>query len=226
MNTIMIRPFATLKLITLAVLALPLLLFSGCRWAGVKGNGDIRTEKREVQNFTTVVADGGLQVNWTSGAPALSVTTDENLMEYIRTKVSGDKLHIEWTKQLRPTRRIVINISSPSLRGAEINGAVRLSAAKLSGQNFFLEANGATRVTLDGTVDGLAASLNGASRLDAEKLQTRTSELSITGAGRADVTASDVLKVAVSGAGKVTYSGTPKVRKEINGAGRVTQRRD
>ena len=224
MNTTTIRPFATAKLITLTVLALALLLFSGCRLAGVKGNGDIRTEKRDVQNFTTLVADGGMQVNWTTGAPALSVTTDENLMKYIRTNMSGDKLQIEWSKTLRPTRSVKINIASPSLRGVEMNGAVRLTAANLSGANFFIEANGATRVTLDGAVDELAASLTGASRLDAERLQTRNAELSITGAGRADVSASEVLKVAVSGAGRVTYRGNPRVRKEINGAGSVKKR--
>ena len=224
MNTITIRPYATLKLITLAALAVALLLLSGCHWVGVKGNGKIKTETRQVENFATLEADGAFQVNWTTGAPALTITTDENLMEYIRTSVSGEKLRIDWVKPLKGTRGIKVNIASQSLRGAELNGAVRLTASNVSGADFFLEANGATRVTLDGAVDGMVASMNGASRLDADKLQTRSSELSINGAGRADVTASEILKVAVSGAGKVTYEGNPKIRKEINGAGRVSRR--
>ena len=226
MNTITIRPFATLKFFTVTILTVALLLFGGCRKFGVKGNGDIRTETREVQNFTTLAADGGFQVTWTTGAPSLSITTDENLMEYIRTKVSGDRLMIQWTKPLHSKRGVKVNIASQSLRGAELNGAVRLNATRVTGQDFFLEANGATRVDLDGRVDGLVASMNGASRLEAEQLQTRSCELSITGAGRADVSASEILKVAVSGAGRVTYSGNPKVRKEINGAGRVQRRND
>ena len=224
MNPITLRPYAQLKLITLAALAVALLLLAGCHWVGVKGNGDIKTETRQVENFATLEADGAFQVNWTTGAPALTITTDENLMEYIRTKVSGEKLRIEWVKPLKGTRGIKINIASQGLRGVELNGAVRLAASNMSGQDFFLEANGATRVTLGGQVDGMVASMNGASRLDAEKLQTRSAELSINGAGRADVSASEILKVAVSGAGKVTYSGNPKVRKEINGAGSVRRR--
>jgi len=224
MKTITIRPFAFLKLITLVALATTLLLTGGCRWVGVKGNGDIKTDTRQVQDFTTMEADGAFHVTWTTGAPALTITTDENLLEYIRTNVSDNKLRIDWVKPLRATGGIKINIASSALHGAELNGAVRLTAANVNGQNFFLEANGATRVNLDGSVDALVASLNGASRLDAEKLQTRSAELSINGAGRADVSASEMLKVAVSGAGKVTYKGSPKVRKEINGAGSVRRR--
>ena len=46
MNTIPIRPFAAVKLLTLTALALVLLLLNGCRWTGVKGNGDIVTDTR------------------------------------------------------------------------------------------------------------------------------------------------------------------------------------
>ena len=57
-----------------------------------------------------------------------------------------------------------------------------------------------------------------------ESLVTRALELSISGAGRADVNATEVLKVTISGAGKVTYSGNPSISKEISGAGSVKKR--
>jgi carbon monoxide dehydrogenase subunit G len=101
---------------------------------------------------------------------------------------------------------------------------VRLAAEKLAGPEFYLEANGATRVTLSGTLNAISATMNGASRLNAEDLRTRAAELSINGAGRADVNASEVLRVAVSGAGRVNYSGNPQVSQEISGAGRVRRR--
>ena len=64
--------------------------------------------------------------------------------------------------------------------------------------------------------------MSGASRLQAEELQTRTTELSITGAGKAEVYATDTLRTAISGAGKVSYAGNPKtVEKRISGAGSI-----
>lgn len=223
-TTIPIRPYALLKLLTLSALALALCLLSGCRLAGVKGNGEIKTETRPIGDFTTLEASGAYEVTWTHGAPALQVTADSNLLKLIDTDVDGKQLKIEWEKQMRPTRTIKIRIASSALTGAELNGAVKLNAADMRTPNFVLEANGATRVTLKGTLDGLAASMNGASRLDAEELKARVAELSINGAGRADVNASELLRVAVSGAGRVDYTGNPRVQKDISGAGRVRRR--
>ena len=223
-TTIPVRPFALLKLVTLAALAVAVLLLSGCRLAGVKGNGDIETETRPIGDFTTLEASGAYEVTWTHGTPALQITADSNLLKLIDTDIDGKKLKIEWEKQMRPTRKIKVRIASSALAGAELNGAVRLDAADMRTPSFVLQANGATRVDLKGSLDALAASMNGASRLDADGLQARVAELSINGAGRADVNASELLRVAVSGAGRVNYSGDPRIVKEINGAGRIKRR--
>lgn len=224
-HTIPLRPFATLKLITLAVLALALLLLNACRWVGVKGDGDITTEQRTITEFTTIEADGAFEINWTTGPAAFSITTDRNLLEYLRTRIAGDTLRIEWIKPLKGTRGIKINATGASLRRAELSGAVRFVASNLSGPEFYLQADGATRVALNGNVNAMSAEMNGASRLDADTLVTRAIDLSISGAGRAEVHATEILKVAISGAGKVIYSGNPKtVDKDVSGAGSIKPR--
>ena len=226
MNTIPIRPFAAVKLLTLAGLALALLLLSGCRWVGVKGDGDIVTDTRKVEAFSRLEADGAFEVKWTTGAPALTITTDKNLLDYLRTRVSGDTLTIEWAKPLRGTRGIKINIASPSLTHLQLNGAVKFSGSNFSGPELYVEANGATRIALEGAVNAMQAEMNGASRLDAESLTTRAMDLAINGAGRAEVHVTEVLKAEIAGAGKVVYAGDPKtVSREISGAGSIKKRK-
>lgn len=221
MRNPVIRPFAGFKLLAVGVL----ILASGCHMPGLKGNGHRASENRTVADFALVEAGGVFNIEWASGPAAATITTDQNLLQHIQTKVSGKTLHLEWDQQLRPTDGIKITLASAALSGAQLNGAVRFAARKLAGPSFTLEGNGATRMALDGTANQLTASLNGASRLDAENLQTQTCEISISGAGRADVTASKALKVAISGAGKVTYSGNPTtVAKSISGAGSIRQR--
>lgn len=221
MSTILIRPFAALKLFTFAALV----LLAGCHLPGVRGNGEIVSDNRKIENFSTVEAGGVFTITWTTGAPSLTITTDQNLLRHIRTTISGTKLRIEWDTQLRPTDGIKVKLSSPLLTGVELNGAVRFAAEKLTGASFAIEGNGATRIALDGTVHALTASLNGASRLEAENLQTQACEMAISGAGRAEVSATESLKVAISGAGKVTYAGNPKViEKNISGAGSIKRR--
>jgi hypothetical protein len=219
MKTITIRPFAAAKLLTFAALAL-----GGCHVSGIKGNGDIVTKNRPVQEFTSVEAEGAFTVDWVQGPPSCNITTDENLQSRVEARMNGSKLELDWHGQLRPTRGVKVKISSSNLTAARLTGAVRLSATRLSGKGFYLEGAGATRVTVDGTVGELLATMAGASRLDAEALQVKTAKISIAGAGKAMVSASDTLKVSISGAGKVTYSGNPVVEKEISGAGSVRRR--
>jgi uncharacterized protein YjbI with pentapeptide repeats len=219
MKTIMIRPFATAKLLTFAALAL-----GGCHVSGIKGNGDIVTQNRPVQEFTSVEAEGAFTIDWVQGPAACTITTDENLQSRVETRMKGSKLELTWHGQLRPTRGMKVKLSSSNLTGARLTGAVRLTSTKLSGKGFYLDGSGATRVTVDGTVDELLATMSGASRLDADSLQVKTAQLSISGAGKAEVSASEVLKVSISGAGKVTYRGNPTIEKDISGAGSVRKR--
>ncbi len=202
MKTITIRPFAAAKLLTLAALALVLLLLNACHWVGEEGNGNITTETRPIGDFSRLEADGAFTILWTTGPAALKITTDSNLHQHIKTTLSGDKLRLEWAKPLRGTRGIKIEIASAALQRASLNGAVRLTAAKMSGKEFYLEANGATRVNLSGNVNAVSGEMNGASRLDAKALQTRAMELSINGAGRADVNVSEALKGGSVGRGQ------------------------
>jgi hypothetical protein len=138
--------------------------------------------------------------------------------------MNGKTLRMEWHGQLHPTHGMKVKVSSLSLTGARLTGAVRLSGTRLAGKGFYLEGTGATRVTVDGVANELIATMSGASRLDAESLQVKVAELSISGAGKAEVSASESLKVAISGAGKVTYNGNPTVEKHISGAGTIRKR--
>ena len=75
------------------------------------------------------------------------------MLEYIRTEVSDDRLRIEWIKPLKGTRGIKVEVAAPSLSRVTLNGAVKLTASNLSGPEFYLDANGATKAMLTGNVN-------------------------------------------------------------------------
>ncbi len=192
-----------MKKITIVFLAACVVLAAGCRWVGIRGNGHIKTDDRTIGAFANIDAGGAFQIEWKSGAPALSITTDENL-------------------QIWPTHGIKVVISSPTRAGAKLSGAVKLTATQIAGPKFALESTGAAHVNLDGSIDELLADMTGASDLNAKGLQTKTAELSTTGAADAEIAVSETLKVAITGAGKVSYSGNPKtIEKHISGAGSI-----
>jgi hypothetical protein len=210
---------------TIAVFAALIFVAAGCRWVGIRGNGHIKTDERTISAFANIDASGAFQIEWKSGAPALSITTDENLLPYIENHISGDTLRLRTHEQIWPTHGIKVVISSPTRAGARISGAVKLTAKQISGPKFALESTGAAHVNLDGSIDELLADMTGASDLSANGLQTKTAEISTTGAADAEIAVSEILKVAITGAGKVSYSGNPKtIEKHITGAGSIRHR--
>jgi hypothetical protein len=208
--------------ITISVLTTFIILITGCDWLGVRGNGHITTDQRTVTAFSEIEAEGAFEIEWRSGAPALSITTDENLLPYIENRNIDNRLRLRSRDRIRPTHGTKIVVSSPTRSAAKLTGATRLTANQLSGAKFAVESTGAARVTLDGTVDELLADMTGASELNAKSLQTKTAQLSTTGAADADISVSDTLKVSITGAGKVNYSGNPPtIEKHITGAGSI-----
>jgi hypothetical protein len=206
----------------IVLLAACVVVVVGCHLPGVRGNGQIKTEERQVGAFANVDAGGAFEIEWESGSPALRITTDENLLPYIENNVSDDTLRLRTRDHIWPTHGIKIVISSPTRTGGRIRGAVKLTVKQLSGPTFALESKGASEVTLSGNVDRLLVDMTGASQLAAAGLQTKTAEISTTGAGDSEVAVTDTLNVAITGAGKVTYSGNPAtIKKQITGAGSI-----
>ena len=213
-----------MKKITFSIFALALLL-AGCRLGGIRGNGHIVTDQRSIGNFNELDTGGMFEIDWRGGPPSLSITTDKNLLEYIDSEVSDNRLRLRTQGHFWPTHGVKVTVSSPARNGAKLSGAVDLTAKQLTGAKFYFQSTGAAKVRLDGAADELLADMTGASELDANDLHTKRAEISTTGAADADVNVSDSLKVSITGAGKVTYSGNPPaIEKHITGAGSIRHR--
>jgi hypothetical protein len=207
----------------LPLLAAVGLAVAGCDWQGIRGNGHIVTDQRTIEDFSELHTNGGaFDIEWRSGSPALTITTDENLVGHIEARKIDNYLELRTRKRLRPTHHIKVLVSSSIRSAAKLSGASDLSVHVLAGPKFAVQSTGAADVTLDGAVDELLADMTGASDLKASRLQARTVQISTTGAASALVNATETLRVAITGAGDVTYFGNPKtVEKHITGAGSI-----
>jgi hypothetical protein len=208
--------------VTISALGTLVVLVSGCGWPGIRGNGHITTDQREVGEFSELEAGGAFEIEWRSGPASLSITTDENLLSYIDNQIRDKRLRLHSRDHIWPTHGVKVVVSSSARNGAKMTGAVKLTAPQITGPKFYFQSTGASHVKLDGNVDELLADMTGASELDARNLKTKTAEISTTGAADADIAVSNTLKVSITGAGKVTYSGNPpSIEKHITGAGTI-----
>jgi hypothetical protein len=118
-------------------------IFAGCSRPGVKGDGVVKTEDRSITDFSKIVVTGGYQIKWSSGKPALNISTDQNLLPLIETVINGDTLRIESKQNLSPTKGITIILSSASLADVRLTGGNVFKGSQITGPDLRLESTGA-----------------------------------------------------------------------------------
>ena len=140
----------------------------------VKGNGDVKTEERNVSSFSGIQACCSFNVEVRNGAPGVRVEAESNLQQYIKTEVSGGRLSIGFTGNVnisnhKPIRVYVsmneldfVKASSSSkivfkdaFRGDDLQVRVSSSAdiidLEFSGGEIRLDASSSGSIELAGT---------------------------------------------------------------------------
>ena len=211
------------RIMITAALALAASAGGGCMR---RGSGVEMRQGRTAAPFTEVAAAGAYQVNVTVGPDtSVEVVGDDNIVPLVETEVTGDRLDIRTEANIFPKLDLVVNVTTPTLRRVGSAGAVDIGVDGLEGDEFALDASGASDVRLVGEVGTAELALSGAGTVDAAGLKAQTVRVQLSGAGSADVHAIERLVADVSGAGSVRYDGDPvEVEKHVSGAGSVSHR--
>jgi hypothetical protein len=193
----------------------------------VTGSGKVVNETRNVSGFDGLIIEGAGQINIDrTGTESLSITTDDNLLQYIDTQVRGGKLVITFKPKIwvDSFSDLAFNLTVKDLNSLQVTGAVSINAQNLQGDQLTVSIDGAGTTNLAGKVDQLTVSLNGAGAFNSENLQAKRATVTNEGASTAIVRVSDSLNATLSGIGVIEYIGNPQVTKNISGPGAVRQR--
>lgn len=192
----------------------------------VQGSGVLKTEKREAADFSKIDGSGAINVEIViQNDFSVEVEADDNLLQYIKTEVSGDTLKIYSEGRLSRKNSVNVKIGMPAIDALEISGASKASALNVKGDELFLKVNGASKVTVSGEVKNLQTKINGASSVDAENLKSENVEIKVNGASKATVFATSQLKANANGASRITYVGEPtNLEKRANGASSINSK--
>jgi hypothetical protein len=218
----------------------------------IQGSGDIIVEDRKVSGFKEIQMAGAGRMIITQGdEESLSIETDDNLLEYIETKVTGDTLEIDFTDEiilapggeniLDPSEGFVFRISVIDLDAILVSGGADIQVGKLKTERFLISFSGAGNISVDDlSADNLEVIISGAGNVDLTgkvssqeirlsglghfggfDLESQRASVTISGAGGADLWATEALDVVISGAGDVDFYGNPTLSQEISGLGRL-----
>ena len=122
---------------TVVALAFLGLVVAGCDEGlltlGEKGSGNLVTETREVGTFTAIGVSGAIALDLTVAAdadPSVSVTYDDNIVDHVVTRVSGDTLVLEFDGNVNLTGSAarVVAVTMNELTALQASGATDVKA--------------------------------------------------------------------------------------------------
>ncbi|MFC2107599.1 head GIN domain-containing protein [Bacteroidota bacterium] len=234
-----------LSKILLMSLMMVLVSFTCVADRGIKGNGKVIKEDRNVSGFTAISVGGAYDVILIQGSSeGLVIEAEENLMGYIKTSVTAGKLIIDNKESLNPTESMKVYVTFKDLTKIRISGAcdltnegtLELSELKIDGsgatdidlelnlKELDIDCSGASDIKLSGKAHEFDIEISGASDLKAYDFEVDECSVDLSGAGHAEVFVNKELDVEVSGAGSCYYKGNPSVSQSVSGAGSVKQK--
>ena len=218
------------------------------QWGNKKvvGNGNVTTKTINTGNYDAIKGVGSMDVHLEKGSEGnITVTTDENLQEYIIVEVKDGALVIRTKKNIYLKTKKGIHVTVPfqdisevSLVGSgDIDTKDPITANNLEvnvtgSGDVVLEVNskmleakvtGSGDMELSGTTDELEVRVSGSGDFKGFDLQAQNTNASVSGSGDVKVVAKNSIKARVNGSGDIVYRGNPeRSDTKTSGSGDIT----
>lgn len=234
------------NIIFIAALMSFLFSFTSCdKRLRKEGNGELTSTVRSLPAFSAIEADGKFTIyTHRSTEPRIEITTDNNLINDIRTFVQENRLYIEMSDDyyLYDFTSLEIHIYGPDYQALDLDGDISFYATDtltvpsfllehdgegfcallLQGNELTLELDGRTTCRLGGQCQNLRADIDGKGTLEALAFTANKAYIEIDGSGAARLDVVQELHATINGAGEVRYTGAPQVYGTINGSGNIS----
>ncbi len=198
----------------------------------VKGSGNIIKVERDVEPFTGIRTRSFVDVELVQGPFKLEIEAEDNLIEYVETRVVKDNLIIEMDDEakIKTEKPVRIYLQLPDLKFAEVSDVSKLSTKSvITTEEIRLEATGASQSNFIFDVKILRISLSGssslratgyavkqkikmeeASKYEASQLKSEDIDIAASSASKAEILAFNSIFGDLSEASQCIYYGEPK----------------
>ena len=213
----------------------------------VKGSGNIKTETRNVKDFTGVKTATAIDIFLSQGDSfSVEVEADDNIIENIVTEVKDgvlsvyiDGINLTWaSKRIVHVTMKEIDYIRASSAGDVLGQTpikadvlkIRTSSAgdvklEVFANKLDLGTSSSGDITLSGEADYLEASTSSAGDIKAYELTVKEADISASSAGDVKITVTERLIARASSAGDIYYMGNPeKVDARSSSAGDVVRK--
>lgn len=225
---------------------LPFYAQNNSKREGLKGNGSIQTTTRNTAEYNGISVSGSFVVTLTSGKEGkITISGDENLLEYVVTEVENDNLKIHFQKDYRnykPSQKIEIQVPVEKIEQLALSGSGNIKSATeiksekfstaqsgsgkieiaISTQNMEAALSGSGHLYVSGYAKNFEIAVSGSGQIDSKKMTSENISAAVSGSGTITVTTNESIKAVVSGSGQIKYYGNPKnIEEKVSGSGGI-----
>jgi len=178
---------------------------------GISGNGNTKSENRNVSGYHSISISGGIDLVLKQGdSEGLILKGDENLLEHIKTEVVDGKLKIYHDKSFRKFNNITAYVSVKQLKELDAAGGVDVTAeTPISSDVFEYSLSGGVSMNLELNANSLEGSQSGGVDV---KLKTSAKKINMNASGGCKVemapVAAEEMTVELSGGVEFIVSGS------------------
>ena len=214
---------------------------------GLIGSGNLETEAYAFSDFTEIEIGSAFEFEIRqSSSYNISVTADDNVMEYVQVSQVGQTLKIGLGR-FGPIGLATLraSVTMPELRGLTVSGASRgdiydfsstedvditvSGASRVNGDitagDVEFDISGASTVQLDGSANDMVAHVSGASRLNLDDFTVNNADVDLSGASSGTINLDGRLDADLSGASRLWYIGEPTMGTvDTSGASTISQK--
>jgi hypothetical protein len=196
----------------------------------LKGDGNVTNSERKILNFSYIEIEDGIDLYLSqSSSVELSIEADQNLHEYIVTKVEGDVLKIYLSKNIWKSKSLKVHLKVVDIKGLEASGGSDVeSSGSLKLNDFSAICSGGSDIRLDvdanelkfkasggsdgfikGKVNVFKGMASGGSDIKAFDLKSNDCFVEVNGGSDAEIYVNGKLLARGSGGSDVSYKGNP-----------------
>jgi Putative auto-transporter adhesin, head GIN domain len=192
--------------------------------ACARGEGEPRSETREVDSFARIEVSAGIVLTVEIGNERrVEVRAQENILPLIGTDIVGDTLRIGGTGSYTTAEPVEVTIVTPGLDGIVVSGGSRAAIATVDVSVLDVGVSGGSNVSIAGTSEELRLEVSGGSRGELGSLAAETVTLDVSGGSNVTVTASEDVRGSASGESLVTVLGDAAVTVDVSTGAEVAR---
>jgi hypothetical protein len=181
----------------------------------VTGSGNLVTLDRSFSDFTVVDAGWGFEVTITkSDRYDVSITIDDNLVDYLQVSKSGSILYISLKPFTYDRVTQKANIQMPLLHELQLSGGSHgfvegFYVPPYYSGDFILGLSGGSHAEMEGSANKISVEASGGSHLDLTDFPVHNAYIDLSGGSHATINLDGRLDADLSGGSHLYYIGEP-----------------